>query len=79
MVLVTLEGCHLLYGLVACLRREAHEKLVWCSGEVIVRGVVLAPQELQRATLVEQDMKDDKWSSHVKVLELEVSTSYGRV
>ena len=50
-----------------------------CSGEVIVRGVVLAPQELQRATLVEQDMKDDKWSSCVKVLELEVSTPYGRV
>ena len=44
-----------------------------------VRGIVLTPWELQRATLVKQDMKDDKWSSHVKVLELEVSTSYGRV
>jgi hypothetical protein len=27
-----------------------------------VRGVVLAPQEPRRATLVERDMKSDKWS-----------------
>ena len=41
MVLVTLGGCHLLDGLVACLRREAQMKIVQCSGEVIVRGIVL--------------------------------------
>ena len=29
------------------------KKIVRCSGEVIVRGVVLAPWETQRATLVE--------------------------
>ena len=41
MVLVTLGGCHLLDGLVVCLRREARKKIVWCSGKVIVRGIVL--------------------------------------
>jgi hypothetical protein len=38
------------------------KKIVWCFGEVIVRGVVLAPRESQRATLVERDTKGDKWS-----------------
>jgi uncharacterized protein with PhoU and TrkA domain len=42
------------------------KKIVQCSGEVIVRSVVLAPQELLRATLVERDMKSNKWSSQVK-------------
>jgi hypothetical protein len=27
-----------------------------------VKGVVLIPREPRRATLVEQDVKDDKWS-----------------
>ena len=52
MVLVTLGGCHLPDGLVV-VSVEACEKIVWCSREVIVRGVVLAPWEPQRATLVE--------------------------
>jgi hypothetical protein len=30
-----------------------------------MRGVVLAPQELRTATLVERGTKGDKWSSHV--------------
>ena len=30
------------------------KKIVRCSGEEIVRGIVLAPQEPQRATLVER-------------------------
>ena len=30
------------------------KKIVWCSGEVIVRSVVLAPREPQRATLVDR-------------------------
>jgi hypothetical protein len=50
--LVTLGGCHLLDGLVVFV--EAHKKLVQCSGEELVRGIVLAPRELQRATLVER-------------------------
>ena len=41
-------------------------KIVRCSGEVIVRGIVLTPQEPQRVTLVEQDTKGDKWSGQVK-------------
>ena len=53
MVLVTLGGCHLLDGLVVCLRREARKKIVQCSGEVIVRGIVLTLREPRRATLVE--------------------------
>ena len=44
MVLVTLGGCHLLDGLVM-VSVEARKKLVW--------GIVLAPWEPQRATLVE--------------------------
>ena len=66
MVLVILGGCQLLDGLVVCLRREAHKKIVPCSREVIVRGIMLTPRESQRATLVERDMKSNKWSGRVK-------------
>ena len=45
MVLVTLGGCHLLDGLMVCLRCEARKKIVRCSGEVIVRGIVLTLRE----------------------------------
>ena len=65
MVLITLGGCHLLDGLVVCLRREARKKIVRCSGEVIVRGIVLTPQETRRATLVERDVKSNKWSGRI--------------
>jgi hypothetical protein len=64
-VLVTLGGCHLLDGLVV-VSVKAPKKLVRSSGEKIVRGIVFNPREPQRATLVEQDVKGDKWSSHVK-------------
>jgi hypothetical protein len=60
-VLVTLGGCHLLDGLVGRGSVEARKKIVWCSGEEIVRGIVLTPQELRRATLVERDVKSNKW------------------
>ena len=53
MVLVTLGGCHLLDGLVACDSVEAREKIVRCSGEVILRGTVLTPRGPRRSTLVE--------------------------
>ena len=66
MVLVTLGGCHLLDGLVVCLRREARKKIVRCSGEVVVRGIVLTPWESRRATLIERDVKSNKWSGRVK-------------
>ena len=79
MVLVTLRGCHLLDGLVACLHHEACKKIVQCSGEEIVRGIVLTPREPRKAILVERDTKSDKWSGRVKVLELVVSTPRGRV
>ena len=49
-----------------CSPLKHAKKIVWCSREVIVRGVVLAPWEPQRATLVEQDTKGDKWSGQVK-------------
>ena len=51
MVLVTLGGCHLLDGLVV-VSVEAHKKLVRRSREDLVRGIVLAPRESRRATLV---------------------------
>ena len=47
MVLVTLGGCHLLDGLVV-VSVEARKKLVRRSGEVLVRGIVLAPREPRR-------------------------------
>ena len=53
MVLVTLGGCHLLDSLVV-VSVEARKKLVRCSGEVLVRGIVLAPREPRRATLVKR-------------------------
>ena len=53
MVLVTLGGCHLLEGLVV-ISVEARKKLVRRSGEVLVRGIVLAPREPRRATLVQR-------------------------
>jgi hypothetical protein len=63
-VLVTLGGCHLLDGLVV-VSVENREKIVWCSREVIVRGIMLTPWEPRRATLVEQDTKGHKWSGCV--------------
>ena len=42
------------------------KKIVRCSREVIVMGIVLTPREPQRATLVERDVKGDKWSGRVK-------------
>ena len=51
-VLVTLEGCHLLDGSVACDSVEAREKIMRCSGGGFVRGVVLTPWGSRRATLV---------------------------
>ena len=65
MVLVTLEGCHLLDGLVV-VSIEARKKLVRCSEEEIVRGIVLTLWEPRRATLVERDAKGDKWFGRVK-------------
>ena len=53
-VLVTLGGCHLLDGLVACDSVEAREKIVWCSGGGFVRGIVLTSRGSRRATLVER-------------------------
>jgi hypothetical protein len=57
-MLVTLGGCHLLDGLVACDSVEARKKIMHGSRE----GIVLAPWGSRRATLVERDAKSDKWS-----------------
>ena len=52
--LVTLGGCHLLEDMVDCgLRCKAYVVIVRGSREGFVRGVVLAPREMRRATLVE--------------------------
>jgi hypothetical protein len=56
-VLVTLGGCHLLDGLVACDFVEACKKLVRCSGEEFVRGIVLILWGSQIATLVKRVIK----------------------
>jgi hypothetical protein len=44
MVLVTLGGCHLLDGLVACESVEAHVEIVCDSGGGFVRGIMLIPR-----------------------------------
>jgi len=64
-VLVTLGGCHLLDGLMARGFVEARKKIVRCSGEEIVRGIVLTPREPRRETLVERDVKSNKWSGWI--------------
>jgi hypothetical protein len=43
--LVTLGDCHHLDDLVNCGSVEARKEIVWCSGEVLVRGTVLISQE----------------------------------
>ena len=53
-VLVTLGGCHLLDGLVACESVEARKEIVRCSGEEIVRGMVLTLWGSRRATLLDR-------------------------
>ena len=65
MELVTLGGSGLLDGLVV-VSIEARKKLVRCSEEEILRGIVLTPWEPRRATLVERDAKGDKWSGRIK-------------
>ena len=45
--------CHLLDSLVV-VSVEARKKLMRRSGEVLVRGIVLVPQEPRRATLVKR-------------------------
>ena len=64
-VLVTLGGCHLLDGLVERDSVEARKKFVRCSGEEIVRGIVLTPREPRRATLIERDVKSNKWPDRI--------------
>ena len=64
-VLVTIGGCLLLDGLVARGSVEARKKIVRCFGEEIVRGIVLTPREPRRATLVERDVKSNKWSGRI--------------
>ena len=54
MVPVTLGGYHLLDDLVACDSVEAREKIVRCSREEFVRGIMLIPRGSRRATLVER-------------------------
>ena len=53
MVLVTLGGCHLLDGLVV-VSVEARKNLCGALEKSFVRGIVLAPWELRRATLVKR-------------------------
>ena len=54
MVLVTLGGCHLLGGLVACDSVEARKEIGRCSGEKIMRVTVLTPWGSRRATLLDR-------------------------
>jgi hypothetical protein len=53
-VLVILEGCHLLDNLVACDSIEACEKIVRCSRGGFVRRIMLTSRGSRRATLIER-------------------------
>ena len=53
MVHITLEGCHLLDGLVV-ISVEARKKFVGAPEKSFVRGIVLSPREPRRATLVKR-------------------------
>ena len=53
MVLVTLGGCHLLDGLVACDSIEACEKIVRCSGGGF-EGDCAHPAGIAKSNLVER-------------------------
>ena len=64
-VLVTLGVCHLLDGLMSRGSVEARKKIVRCSGEVIVKGIMLTPREPRRATLVERDVRRNKWFGQI--------------
>ena len=64
-VLITLGGCHLLDSLVARGSVETRKKIVRCSGEEIVRVIVLTPRKPRRANLVERDVKSNKWSGRI--------------
>ena len=44
---------------------EARKKIVRCSGEEIVRGIMLTSREPRRATLVERDVKSNKWFGRI--------------
>ena len=68
MVLVTLGGCHLLDGLVACDSIEAREKIVRCSEGGFVRWIVLTPRGSRRATLVEHVIELPSLSGWVLVV-----------
>jgi hypothetical protein len=57
--LLLLEVATSLDGLVV-VSIEARKKIMCCSGEESVRGIVLTPWEPRKATLVEQDVKGDK-------------------
>ena len=65
MCLLLLEVATILDGLVARDSIEARKKIVRCSGEEIVRGIVLTPREPRRATLVERDVKSNKWFGRI--------------
>ena len=49
MVLVTLGGCHLLDGLVACDSIEARKEIVRCSGEEICEGYGAHPAGIAKS------------------------------
>ena len=63
--MVSFRDVTLLDGLVARGSVEARKKIVRCSGEEIVRGIVLTPREPRRATLVERDAKSNKWFGRI--------------
>ena len=65
MVLVTLRGCHLLDGLVACDFVDARKKIVWCSRGGFVRGIVLTPRGSRRVTLAEHVIELPSLSGYV--------------
>ena len=78
MVLVTLEGCHLLDGLVV-VSVEARKKLVRCSREELCEGYCAHPAGATKSNSSRARREGQQVVWPGQVLELVVSTPRGRV
>jgi hypothetical protein len=77
-VLVTLGGCHLLDGLVVVSVKTC-KKLVRCSGEEICEGYCAHPAGVAKSNSNRVRREGRQVVQLGQVLELVVSTPYGRV
>ena len=78
-VLVTLRGCHLLDGLVACDSVKARKEIMRYSGEEIVRGYGAHPAGIAKSNSSRARREGQQMVRPGQVLEIVISTPHGRV